>query len=69
MSLKVSEFVKNARETYGLSQRELAALVNKEFGKGTISRSTIAMVETGDTGISVDKMSAITTALYNWYQR
>lgn len=65
MSTSVANFVRSARENANMTQRELEALVNKQFGKGTITRSKIAHIELGSVNPTVDAVSAITTAIYN----
>ena len=59
----VSEFIRKAREARSWSQRELAAKVNKRYGEGTISRTHIAMVELGQSNLSVEKMKVLTVVL------
>lgn len=66
MSAKISSFVKQAREEAGLSQRSLATLINKEHGKGTITRSKIGHLELGNISPTLDSVSAITTTLFNF---
>lgn len=64
MARTVGNFIREARETAGVTQHQLVNTINKMFrGNSRISRRHLSNVELGSSGVSLVKLNSITTAL------
>ena len=63
----IGEYVKETRETLGISQSTLSQRTVKLFGKrNAASRSHISELETGSKGMSLSKVTTIFQALLSF---
>lgn len=59
----VGELIREARESVGLSQRELVEQVNRNFAEVSLSRRHLSNVELGASNISFNKARVIFSTL------
>lgn len=55
--------LKEARESTGLSQRDLVEMVNKKYGKNILTRGHLSLVELNKSSMGISKLAKVTTVL------